>query len=180
MIFIARLFNPYYRRIYQYPKYIQYSLWMFVVLLLICLMEFIICLGFRLSKMEYPGFINNVCGALYGLTDSFLSICLTVLYFRPMCLKRNRRNRSFRVYMSVVIKYGIISTLQLIAGVVFQVLFMVNIYWNHIDVSRSGWIQYNYICNIIQMLDCMLLMICIYLGHARKRTVCISISTSNE
>ena len=180
LIFIARLFNPYFSRIYQYPKYIKYCLQMLLFLLVFSLIEFIICLSFKLIKEEYPQYINNLCGLIYGLANTLLSISLLILYIRPLCSQRVKNTESFRIYMSLLMKYGIISTLQLISDVLFQCAFMVNMYLSHIDISETGWKEYNYISNVIQIADCMLLMICIYIGFSRKRTVCLWITTSND
>lgn len=169
LIFIARLFNPHYHGIYPYPKYIQYLLWTLLVILVSSMTTWFIAWG-----LEYEGFdtnpIGDTCRAVYGNADILLAVFLSLLFFQPICT-RSRNHPDFQVAK----RYGIISAMQLVAAVSFQLSFTGGIYLHMVGASQSlldSLETYSDIANIIQMLDCMLLMICIYIGFARKRTVC--------
>ena len=77
--------------------------------------------------------------------------------------------------MSVVMKYGVISALQLIAAAVYEISFVIRIFAGWYHTKNAAGNSYLDICSIIQMMDCLILMICIYLGFARKQTVCLCI-----
>ena len=55
----------------------------------------------------------------------------------------------------------------------YEVSFLVRIYPEVINSPTGGvWIEYLDSCGVIQMFDCLLLIICIHRGFARKETVC--------
>lgn len=91
LIFIMRLFNPRYRQIYSYSKFIQYFLWMLLFLLMTTMIEFNIYCGAIFGGIKYPQWLDLVCGAVYAITDHIISVVTSILFFRPLC----RRNRIY-------------------------------------------------------------------------------------
>jgi len=194
LIFIGRLFNPYYRRIYHYSQHIQYLLW--TVLLIVVFTTTVWNIGSVLNfKDDALNEILTICSGVYVFADCLLSISTMILFFRPICRRHRVKQdavssngiRSIMTSgqsavsspstasrsawsMSVVMKYGVISTLQMIASTVYGLSWMIRIFkgWYHVKGSRGD--SYLDICSVIQMLDCLILMICIYLGFARKQT----------
>ena len=69
-------------------------------------------------------------------------------------------------------KYAIISFLQLIAAVSFELIFLSRFYLEEIGALPNAWNNYVHIRNVVEMSDCLLLIICIYFGFTRKQTVC--------
>ena len=170
LIFIGRLFNPYYSRIYEYSKKIQYSLWFLLIVLLMVQFAWNIDLGLLWSGIDFPYSVDDVIYAVYCITDIVLSSILMVLFFRPIC-SGNANNQN--VYMTVAKRFGIISALQLITAVLAQSIWLGQIYLNAIDAPVIAWKARADIGAVITMLDCLLLEICIYVGFARwKKTVC--------
>ena len=167
LIFVGRLMNPYFIQIYQYSKFVEYSLWMLLIALIMVMITFNITYGLVLSNIQYPSSINIIISAVYGITDCILSISLMISFFRPICNKFSSAN----VYRTVVKKYAILSSLQVIVAVSAQaaVVIATLLYWT--DASRSTLRVYADIRNVLQMLDCLLLIICIYSGFARQQTV---------
>ena len=171
LLFIDCLFNPYYRCIYQYPKSIQHSLWFLLIAMMISVIignanNAVQCVGKQPSES-----IDKAWSAVYVVTDCTISIATMLLFFRPICCNRKKKSCSPSVDMSVVKKYRIISALQLIAAVSYELSFLGRIYVGAEHALEGIWSSYLDICSVVQMLDCLLLMICIYRGFARKETV---------
>ena len=171
LIFIKRLFNPLYVRIYCYPRYIEYSLWVLLIMETITIVAWNVTSGFTLATIQYPQSVDVICLAVYGITECTLSTSLTILFFRPIC---NKNAVSTAAYKSLVGKYAAISALQMIIAVSAQ---LANLMAYYISVTGSGVSVetlrvYGDIKSIVQMLDCLLLIICIYFGFARQETVC--------
>jgi len=72
--------------------------------------------------------------------------------------------------MSVVLKYGIISSLQTITATSYGISLIVRFLlgWFHTHGHEGN--SYLDICSLIQMMDMLITMICIYLGFAKKQT----------
>ena len=172
MIFVGRLFNRNFRGIYEYPHYIQYFLWILVVLLLISMIALNIEYALLFRGVDVSETIDAVIMTVYLISDWILSTMTTILFFRPICCRKSIFPNSDTVYISIVNTYGFISVLQLVAAVSFELSCVGQIYFVAINAPFNVLAEFNDICNVIQMLDCLLLMICIYIGFARKQTVC--------
>ena len=167
LIFIGRLFNPHYERIYRYSKCIQCFLWMILIVFSI---NTIMCSIRDVLPDALPlpdRFIETYYLLLYNCTDTILSVCSTVLFFVPICCRRTGNLFSADVSKPVVMKYGIISVLQLISTVLYQSWFLI-----FLGETLNFWTSFEHIMSLVEMLDCLLLMICIYVGFAVKTTVC--------
>ena len=171
LIFIGRLFTPHYIRIYQYPKYIGYLLLILLIILIINMIAFNITPGLALAAIAYPQCIDILINSVYGTTDCILSISLMILFFRPICT-RNAVSIS-PVYKSIVRKYAVISALQLVVAVSFQIAYLVSHCLYIFGAPIATVRVYADVQNILSMLDCLLLIFCIYSGFARQDTVCI-------
>ena len=170
LIFTERLFDSLYIGIYRYPRCIQYALWMLLSALVIVMIANNITVALVFFRIEYPlYFIDAGILAVYGTTDCTLSISLVILFFRPIW----RRNQvSIRNRMSVVRKYAALSGVQLLVTLSYQIALVVtNLLWWK-GASMETIKAYGDIRNVFQMLDCLLLIMCIYLGFARQETVC--------
>ena len=165
LIFIGRLSNPHYRRIYQYRSYVLYFQWMLLFVLIMAMIGYNADYILWFAGVDLPDPMNDCTLAIYLVTDSILCISTTILFFRPIC---RRLNKVAKLHESVVQKYGIISALQLMAAVSFQMSFISGLYIAQ-NVKSTDYLHAYYdICDVIQMMDCLLLMICIYFGFARK------------
>lgn len=175
LLFIERLFNPHlYLPIYQYPKYIQYSLWMLVMVLIICLIASNVMNGLVMAEFEYPVSIEVACLAVYGIIDCTLSISLLFFFFRPIFSRGAGNTVSVDVYMSVVRRYAAVSALQLVVAVSAQIVFGIQCYLVFTLGPLSIIVRvFTDIMNVLQILDCLLLVICIYFGFVRQETVCL-------
>ena len=78
LISIGRLFNPFYARIYEYPKYFQYLLWFLLTIYTMALMALDIELGLMWSGIDVPYSIDEATTAVYCITDIVLSILCTL------------------------------------------------------------------------------------------------------
>ena len=168
-IFVCRLFHPLYRRICSYSRHIQYFLWMLLLVLVLSATVSNIDYGLYMLGREPPRALDSVCTAVYAITDCTLSIIMMILFFRPLC--RGNEMNSNNADVSVLQKYGILSSLQLFAALSFQISFVGESFVYMIVSTMVEVQEYNHIINIIQMIDCLLLMFCIYFGFARKYTV---------
>lgn len=175
-IFIGRLLNPRYIRIYQYPKYIHYLLWVGLLLLILIDITAII-----IGRLVFLGHLDLEAAfsvsTVEVTVDCILSVSLTILYFRPICSRQMHNVISAGAYNSIVRKYAMISVLQMMvaASAGFSFLLWYYCYMTDAPPIISG--QYAQIRNVLQLLDCLLLMVCIYAGFARRKTVrdlCIS------
>ena len=175
IIFIGRLFNPFYRQIYRYTSCIQHVLWMTLIVLMLTVIVINVAYCLLLVGLQPPVLIDFVCTVIFGVTDCIIAIGLMLLFFRPLCCRRNGNSISPNVYMSVARKYCIISAVQLVAAISFQIALLVWMYLEMMNISQTMRIAYAHIIRLLEMLDCLLLMICIYIGFARRRTVCIPI-----
>lgn len=168
LIFIGRLVNPHYIRLYRYPEYIQYSLWMMLTVLIIIAIAWNIKQGLLLTEIEYSHSIDITIDTVYGITDCILSISLMILFFRPICTKNTISADEFR---SILRKYAGLSALQLTVAVSAQIAFIAAnvLWWTGAPLSTQE--MYADIRNVLSMVDCLLLIICIYSGFARQPTV---------
>ena len=83
LIFIGRLFNPYYARIHQYSKCIQYLLWIFVWVLVIETIAYKIQDGLLLAGIDVPLSVDKVLTAIYSILDVLMSVlCMSLFFFR--------------------------------------------------------------------------------------------------
>lgn len=171
LIFIGRLFNPYYQRMYQYPKWVQYTLWMLLFIIIINMIIFNVDDALAFGGIQFPVSVRSICFLVYLIADFLLSVSTTILFFRPICRNCCIRKKNSLSDMSVVKKYGFVSTLQLIAALSFQFSYLVADYLFTFNIPKSTTSAYGYVLRVIQMVDCLLLMICIHLGFARKQTV---------
>ena len=165
LIFIGRLFNPYYRCIYQYPKWMQYSLQTLLTVMMISVLIGNINNGLHNTSIE------RMWCAIYVITDLTISIATTFLFFRPIFFDRTKSSIYSNIDLSVVKRYGIVSVLQLLAAVTFELSFLGRIYGGALHALQGVWSSYLDICSVVQMIDCLLLIICIHRGFARKDTV---------
>ena len=170
---IARLFNPHYQQIYGYPKCIQYLLWMLLMLLLTIMMVFNINSMLYFAEIDPPESIDIISMALYAVTDSAMSLACMFLFFRPICRRLSADTMFPNMDTLAVRKYALVSVLQLLASVFFELSFLGRLYLWMINSSKDALKVYLEIWHVVQMLDCLLLMICIYIGFARKKTVCV-------
>ena len=170
IIFIGRLFNSYYQRIYQYRKCIHQFLWILLYILVIDLIALNIDYVLALTGSALPIVIREIWIIVFLITDCVMAIFTTILFFRPICHSRNLIITGDN--MIIIRRYGIISALQLFAAVLYELSCLVWICLDFFLTSKDVLKAYGYICNVIQMIDCLLLMICIYFGFARGQTVC--------
>ena len=171
LLFIGRLFNPYHLRIYQYSPCIKHLLWMLLIAMGMTMIVFNIYFGFYFTEFEIPS-LEIICSAVYVVTDCILAISTMILFFRPICSRRYRNAVSPIVGMSVVKQYCIISVLQLISALSYQIVFVGWFSIEHTHMSVTVWFGYVEFYRVIQMLDCLLIMVCIHLGFVRQLTVC--------
>ena len=131
-----------------------------LILLIITVSAWNVLLGLLLTGIEYRSSTENMLFAVYGMTDCIMSISLMILFFRPICTKSTL---SVDGYTSIVRKYAVLSALQLV--VVANV-----VQWT--GAPRSTVKLYSDIRNVLSMVDCLALIISMYLGFARQETVC--------
>ena len=162
------MFDSLYIGIYRYPRYIRYALWILLSVLIILTIIYNVTLGLILFGIGYPRFIDNSIFLVYGITDCALSISLVILFFRPIW-KRNQV--SVGNHMSVVRRYAVLSGVQLIVTASFQIVFFVTNLLYLSGASIATVMVYADIRNVLSMLDCLLLIICVYFGFARQATV---------
>lgn len=174
LLFLGRLFNPQYRHIYQYHEYTQYVLRALLIVLAMGMIEFTIGNALYLVGIKDFQSLDTIRMAVYVITDSILSITINILFFRPFCCRRIGNSISAEIDRAAVIKYGIISFLQVIASVTYQFSIVVGLYLVLRHVPENTWHSYTYCRDLVQMVDCFLLITCIYCGFARKQTVCLS------
>lgn len=183
LILIGRLFNPHYAQTHQYPNYVLYVLWLLLVVLMASMIIFNIGSAISMAGFAVPTKVPvavEIFGVvMYGISDIALSSICCLLFFRPLCQNDWKQPISYPIsskrVLSVARRYGAISALQLVVALVFQMSFFGGYYLKMTVVEwESVWIKYHYIMNVVQISDCMLLMICIYVGFARniKYSVC--------
>lgn len=168
-IFIGRLCNAEYRKIYSYPRRVHYLLWLLVIVLIMILISNTIGSTLLTLDVDYPDAIEHVVSVAYPITDIIISILTMILFFRPFC--RGHMTSAKSVAFTALRKYCVLSVLQMIAAVSFQLSLMASAYLDFIDAPIRLQIAFVDIFHLIQNLDCLLLMICIYFGFARKQTV---------
>eukprot|EP01084_Bolivina_argentea_P104403 186941_1 len=170
-LFVGRLFNPHYKKIYQYPCYIQYFL--FIVMSIIFIATIISNIGafFNFHQQTIDKMII-IWVACYVLADFVLSGITLMLFFIPLCKTSESYPGAIMESpsMSIVLKYGIISSFQTITATLYGVSLIVRFIfgWFHSTNSESN--SYLDVCSLIQILDMLMTMICIYLGFAKKQT----------
>ena len=144
-----------------------------MIVMFIDMMIIVIEFAIELQGIEMRKSIDLTCTAVYAITDCTLAVGTMFLFFRPICDTRFRDPNTQDNEGSIVIKYGIVSALQCTAAVFYEMAVLGRVYVIMMHASIDVWKGYVDIINIIQMLDCLMLLICLYVGFARKRTVCI-------
>lgn len=127
--------------------------------------------GLRFIAFGPPEYVGTTCASVYLIADCVTAIATMILFFRPICCRFTRSLVKKDADKSVVRRYGIISALQMIVAVTFQLSFVGGILLGN-DRSVVVLRIYYSTCAVIQLIDCLLLMLCIHFGFARKRTVC--------
>ena len=183
-LFIGRLFNPHYAKIYRYHRFIK--VFLFIVMAIVILTTVVTNVGsFFNFKHQNINALIIVWVGIYVFADFILSGFTLVLFFKPLWTRKGlisqqsaRDNSasgpistvSTTSSMSVVLKYGIISSLQTITATLYGISLIVrfSFHWFHSTDSEGD--SYLDICSLIQMMDMLITMICIYLGFAKKQT----------
>ena len=172
-ILIGRLFNHYFAQIHQYPKYIKYLLYYMLICSIINLINGSTCVVLVLTGYARAAAIFYVCIAVGAITDILLSLFCMVLCFRAI-FSHNAKTPVF--YVSVAKRQGFVAALQALVTISAECGYMLWVFLVLNGAALNVLQDYIYISNIVAMLECMLLMICIYVGFARKsNTVCFSI-----
>lgn len=168
---ILRLFDRHHRTIYDYVQWIQYILWiLWSVILLTVIIGNIGILGFHIPEFCI---VHVACLFVWLIVDCIMSISTIILFFRPMCSRKIPF--TLGVDITVVRKYAMISALQIIVAVTHEIAFTV---WMCSEILNYWKMNENqeYLlllsCAVLQMWDCLLLVIFIYLVFARQQTVC--------
>ena len=171
LIFISCLFNPHYARIHRYRKCIQYLLYFMVIVLMLSIVTLDIQAGLLLLEIDSKSYIDSICITVWSFTDMLLSVSCISLFFKPIWSRGLRHPKSQSVNASAARIYSVISIVQLIAAVSYQLTVAITTHLNSTVVSKRASSNFICITHVIQMCDCMLLMICVYIGFVRKRTV---------
>ena len=79
LLFIGRLFNPYYRRIYQHSKCNQYLLWSMLLVSVTVLIEFNVDYALLITGVALPQWIDITALIAYSITDCIISIAAITL-----------------------------------------------------------------------------------------------------
>ena len=145
-----------------------------VIVLMLSIVALDIQAGLLLLEIDSKSYIDSMCITVWAITDIVLSISCTFLFFRPIWSPgaRHPESAESNIYVSRLKRYSFISILQLIAAVSYQLTLAIMIYYNSKVISNRAGSNFIYITHVIQMCDCMLLMICVYVGFARRQTVC--------
>ena len=180
-LFIGRLFNENYGKIYKYPVYIKYFL--FIVIFIVIATTIITNVG-SVFNFHHQS-LNNmiiVWVAIYTVADFILSGCTLILFFRPLWSKTALQSLGALTQspsasatgsasgMSVVLKYGIISALQTITAMLYGISLIVRFVFGWFHTTNEEGDSYLDICSLIQMMDMLTTMLAIYLGFAKKQT----------
>lgn len=167
LLFFGRLFNPHYQRIHQYPRGLQSILLILLLLLVSTMIAFDITDGLVLANVDFSKWIGKIIIVMLAISDCTLAVAIMVLSFCPFSSSAFQH-----VDVPVMQIYGIVTILQFIATILFEMSLLGRVCMDFMDVSDAVWIGYSYIYRIVQMTDCFLLMLCVYFGFARQKTVC--------
>ena len=173
LIFIERLFNPHYQRIYQYPQHLRHILWILLLVLVLAMIGINIIAALALEEIYYPFSVDNICNTVYAIADILISLLAMILFFRPLCAQSDTNSNNADT--SVLLKYGILSALQLFAALSLQLSLLCATLMLLLDGQILIILKIESGIHLIQMCDCLLLMLCIYIGFARKKTVRFSL-----
>ena len=182
MIFIGHLFNVYYLPLYQSPKWAWYFLWMLLIIMLTTTLILNMGYGLDFARGDFTrddmlDSVEMVCSATYLIADSILSIFSMIMFLRPIYSRHFRNpvsplSPNADKAKAILKKYEAVSVLQLIAALSYQISTITLIVLIFNDAPIGVRTSFNDICNLIMMIDCALLMICIHIGFARIQTVC--------
>merc|ERR1712062_508886 len=72
---------------------------------------------------------------------------------------------------AAVIQYGKVSAMQLIVTVLYDSFQIIEalMWYGVIEISYDGLHEFNDVFSVVQVLDCLMLIICIYIGFVKKR-----------
>lgn len=176
LLFFGRLFNRHYQRTQQYSRSTKCLLLILLLLLVSAMVAFGIADGLEYAKVETSIWMGKVIIVMLSVSDCALAVAVLVLFFGPFCSSQFKnhllRQESPLVHVTVMRIYAITTIMQFIATVLFEMTLLGRVLMDFMNVSDAAWIAYSYIYRIVQMIDCFLLMLCIYFGFARKQTVC--------
>ena len=172
LLFFDRLLKPRYQRIYQYTDCTRVLLLGLLIALVIAVSILDMEYGLVFAGIAIHHSFELILLLMLVISDCALAISISVIFFHPLCsrsFKTHLMLQTSNVNVADLRKYGIITALQLIAAVVFQMSMLGRICFNIIGPSLTVWSVYLDIARVIQMMDCLLLMICIYFGFVRKQ-----------
>ena len=183
LLFIGHLFDPNYRRIniYRYSKSIQYLFYMLLIVMVITMIVSNMGSALSFTKVGLSEVVDVYSG-MFIVADCIVSISTLVLLSYPICCAQNVSNQSvleIPSQRSIVMKYCIISAVQLSVSTVWRITFVIRIFTKWFLTDNVAGHSFWHICSFIQMVDCFILILCIYFGFGRRQTVCIWIHSLN-
>ena len=151
---MGRLFNPHWQRIYQYPKSIKYLLWMLLLFLMATVIMYNVSHVMRYLYYDWnlTILISDVFDVSFVAADMIFSTFNLCLFLRPLCRAGNLVSPDIR--KAVLVKYGVISALQLVAAATYELSVLVRWYLvlaRHV-VNDDLWGIATDILRVIQML----------------------------
>ena len=177
ILFIHRLFNKYSAEIYQYSKCTKRSLEIAIIILAIAIILtsiFAIIIDHYNNNDKVDGLDWSVIIAvvIYVLADFILSGFTLVLFFAPLwnMAKLKKRNMNKQKLVAIIWKYGAISLTQTIISIFYGVSLIVRFVMGWYHTADTIGVSYLDMCVVIQLLDILITMLCIYVGFVRKET----------
>lgn len=154
---------------------------MLLIVLVLIIITFNIYIGMMMGKIiEYPRSLDNFCGMTYAIVDTAMAAFSMILFLRPIWSNGFGGTVSSHFDRTTWKMYAVASILQLVAAVLFNMMLLSGKILGMNQVPMTVHVTFDYINRIIQQVDSLLLMICIYFGFARKKTVCIIYNCSTE
>lgn len=165
-LFIDRIYNDFFTKIYLYSTKILYLLLFMVIIVIITLIIFNVfsVLNFELESVN---FISKISVIVFILMDIIFSGCTLFLFIKPIYSQTSKdQNKQYMKHK--IVKYALLSTLAIISSLIYELSYAIRMFTGlyHSDSNTSN--DFMDISSMLQISDCVVSMFCVYFGFVEK------------
>ena len=165
-LFIDRIYNDYFRKIYFYSSKILYLLLFMVILVIVTLIIFntFSALNFQGDSIHLLGKISVI---VFISMDITFSLSTLFLFIKPIYSQTNSdQNKQYMKHK--IVKYALLSTFAIMSSLIYEVTYAIRIFTGlyHSDSNASN--DYMDISSMLQVMDCVVSMFCVYFGFVER------------
>lgn len=165
-LFIDRIYNDYFKKIYFYSSKILYLL-LFMVILVIATLIIFNTFSVLNFQGEYIHLLGKISVVVFVAMDITFSLCTLFLFIKPIYSQTNS-NQNKQYMKHKIVKYALLSTFAIVSSLLYELTYAIRIFTGlyHSDTNASN--DYMDISSMLQISDCIVSMFCVYFGFVER------------